>query len=227
MFLCQLHQRCSQPPMRMGTETPIWRAGAHAEENCAAAAEAGLPSASTASATWLARIRDYDAALRLHLWLGHPVVVYVNEPGVGSSAQEDGSWLRAMQKATIEQTTALGSARRGVRMNMAPRRRGAFFFGGRGSRPAAWFGARGQGWAFGGGLNVLHSSGVFGRTPTTNKTPASNYCISKVGVKEACVNRGERPPPRGNLHRIRFLAPIIRFWAPAGSFKYPTEHDGN
>jgi hypothetical protein len=62
--------------------------GAHAEENCAAAEEAGLPSASTASATWLRRIREYAAALRFHLWLGHPVVAHVSERGVESSAQE-------------------------------------------------------------------------------------------------------------------------------------------
>ena len=109
MFLCQLHQRCSQPPMRMGTETPIWRAGAHAEENCAAAAEAGLPSASTASATWLARIGEYHAALHKHLRLGFQVVGYANERGVESSAQEDESWRRVMKKAIIDKIKELGS----------------------------------------------------------------------------------------------------------------------
>ena len=50
--------------------------GAHAEENCTAAEEAGLPSA---SATWLARIGKCDAALRFPMWLGHPVVEHVSE----------------------------------------------------------------------------------------------------------------------------------------------------
>jgi hypothetical protein len=68
-----------QPPMRMSTETTIWRAGAHAEENCAAAEEAGLPSASTALETWRGRIRENAAALRSRLWLGHPVVARVSE----------------------------------------------------------------------------------------------------------------------------------------------------
>jgi hypothetical protein len=40
-------------------------------------------------------------------------------------------------------------------------------------------GPAGRGWAFGGGLNINYSFGVwFGVNPTTNKTPAS--CISKV-----------------------------------------------
>ena len=99
------------------TGTTIWRAGAHAEENCAAAEEAGLPSASTASATWLGSIREYAAALRFPLWLGHPVVAHVSERGAESSAQEDESGDRAMQRATIEPITALGSERRGVRRN--------------------------------------------------------------------------------------------------------------
>ncbi len=64
----------------------IWRAGAHAEENCAAAEEAGLPSASTASATWFGRIGEYAAALRFPLWLGRPVVEHAGERGVESSA---------------------------------------------------------------------------------------------------------------------------------------------
>jgi hypothetical protein len=54
-----------------------------------AAEEAGLPSASTASATWLARIREYTAALYFRLWLGFQVVEHVSERGVESSAQED------------------------------------------------------------------------------------------------------------------------------------------
>jgi hypothetical protein len=47
-FLLQLHQ----PPMRMSTEhrDDDLVSGAHAEENCAAAEGAGLPSAATASA---------------------------------------------------------------------------------------------------------------------------------------------------------------------------------
>jgi len=121
-MLAMFFFRLQQPPMRTSPETAIWRAGARAEENCVAAEEAGLPSASTASATWLGRIREYAAALRF-LWLGRPVVEHASERGVESSAQEDESWRRAMQRATIEPITALGSARRGVRMNVAPRRR--------------------------------------------------------------------------------------------------------
>ena len=75
-----------------------------------------------------------------------------------------------------------------------------------------------------GGLNILHSSGVLG-APPTRKQNIRELCISKVGVDEACVNRGERPPRVAIC--IGFLAPIIRFWAPAGILKYPTEHDGN
>ncbi len=110
--------------------TTIWRAGAHAEEDCAAAEEAGLRSASTASATWSGRIGEYHAALHKDLRLGFQVVAYVSERGVESLAQEDESWLRAMQKATTEQITALGSARGGGRRNVAPRRRRASFFDG-------------------------------------------------------------------------------------------------
>ena len=87
--------------------------GAHAEDNCAAAEEMQLPPASTASAIWLAKVGEYeslyDAALRCHLWLGHQVVVYVNERGVESSAQEDESWRRAMKKAIIDKIKELGS----------------------------------------------------------------------------------------------------------------------
>jgi len=84
-----------------------------AEENCVAAEEAGLASASTASDTWLGKIREYAAVLRFPLWLGRPVIEHASERGVESSAQEDESWRRAMQRATIEPITALGSARRG------------------------------------------------------------------------------------------------------------------
>ena len=74
--------------------------------------------------TWLGRIREYAAAMRFPLWLGHPVVAGVSESVAWSRRrQEDESWRRAMQRATIEPITALGSARRGVRMNVAPRRR--------------------------------------------------------------------------------------------------------
>jgi hypothetical protein len=132
--------------------------GAHAEEHCAAAEEAGLPSASTASAMWLRRIREYAAALRFPLWLGLPVVAHESERGAESSAKEDESWRRAMQKATIEPITALGSERRGIPVDMAPRRKGALFFV-RWAPSPAWSGARGQGWAFGGGLNVLRGLG--------------------------------------------------------------------
>jgi hypothetical protein len=126
--------------------------GAHAEEHCAAAEEAGLPSASTASAMWLRRIREYAAALRFPLWLGLPVVAHESERGAESSAKEDESWRRAMQRATIEPIAALGSERLGIRVDMAPRRKGALFFV-RWAPSPAWSGARGQGWAFGGGLN--------------------------------------------------------------------------
>jgi hypothetical protein len=78
--------RLQQPPTRMSPETTIWRAGARAEENCAAAEEAGLPSASTASATWLGRIGEYAAALRFPLCLGRPVVEHASERGVEPSA---------------------------------------------------------------------------------------------------------------------------------------------
>jgi hypothetical protein len=102
---------------------------AHAGENCTAAEAAGLPdrqrptrtslpvsfysvnsaSASTASAMWLARTRECDAALRCRLWLGHQVAQYVNERGVESSAQEDESWRRVMKKAIIDKIKELGS----------------------------------------------------------------------------------------------------------------------
>jgi hypothetical protein len=56
--------------------------GAHAEEGTARLRrkQAGLPSASTASATCLARTGgECDAALRVPEWPGHQVAEHVNE----------------------------------------------------------------------------------------------------------------------------------------------------
>ena len=78
--------------------------------------------------TWPRRIREYAAALRFQLWLGLPVVAHESERGAESSAKEDESWRRAMQRATIEPIAALGSERLGIRVDMAPRRKGALFF---------------------------------------------------------------------------------------------------
>ena len=84
---------------------------AHTDESCTAAKEQGLPSVSTALITRRVaklRIREYDAALRWHLWLGHQVVLYVNERGLESTAEEDESWRRAMKKAIIDKIKELG-----------------------------------------------------------------------------------------------------------------------
>ena len=88
--------------------------GAHAEENCTAAEEAGLPSASTASATWLASIGKCDAALRFPLWLGHQVVEHVNERWLAwiRRRRKPRAARRAMKRATIDETSELSSARR-------------------------------------------------------------------------------------------------------------------
>ena len=60
MFSFELQQRPNADADRKHADDgPV--SGAHAEENCTAAEEAGLPSA---SATWLARIGKCDAALR-------------------------------------------------------------------------------------------------------------------------------------------------------------------
>ena len=74
-----------------------------------------------------------------------------------------------MQRATIEQITALGSARRGGanEPGAAAERRGIFRLGG---PLSGWFGARGQGWAFGGGPNYF---GVWGSPPGNNRSTSS------------------------------------------------------
>ena len=59
-FLFELRQRSNADADRKHADDEPLN-GAHAEENCTAAEEAGLPSA---SATWLARIGKCDAALR-------------------------------------------------------------------------------------------------------------------------------------------------------------------
>ena len=88
-FLLQLRQRSiADADRKHADDDPL--NGAKGEEACKAAEEAGIPSASSAAATWLARIGKCDAALRFPLWLGHPVVEHVNERWMAwiSSAQE-------------------------------------------------------------------------------------------------------------------------------------------
>ena len=159
---------------------------------CAAAEESGLPSASTASATWLARIRDCDAALRLRLWLGHPVVPYVNERCVESSAQEDASLRRAMKRAAMDEITELSSARRGGATDRAPRRKGSLFSVGGPPRP----------------LSLGPRAGVGLGLP--NKTPSIKFRNAK---NAACA----APSPRAGLHRIGFILPQFVFGCQAES----------
>jgi hypothetical protein len=102
-----------------------------------------------------------------------------------------------MQRATIEPITALGSTRRGVRTNVAPRRKGALFFGEVGPL-GGWSGARGQGWAFGGGLNVLR--GGFGVTPGNKQKHKQVESLQKVGVDEAHAPTEVSALPRVHLH---------------------------
>jgi hypothetical protein len=113
---------------------------------------------------------------------------------------------RAMKRATIDKTAELGSARRGGATECGNAAQGGV---------SGWFGARGQGWAFGGGLNVLSPvRGWIGLTP--QQTKQLRVAVSKVdhGMRQPrCA-----PSPRGFASdRIFFgRAPIIRFRAPAG-----------
>jgi hypothetical protein len=66
MFLLELQQRPNADADRKhADDEPL--SGAHAEEGTARLRrkQAGLPSASTASATWLARTGECDVALRV------------------------------------------------------------------------------------------------------------------------------------------------------------------
>ena len=139
------------------TGTTIWRAGAHAEENCAAAEEAWLPSASTASATWLRRIREYAAALRSRLRLGHPVVEHVSD-SVAWSRRSRKTRAGAVRCRRRQSSRLLRWARKGAGYELTWRRGGKVRYVSVRWAPG-WFGARGQGWAFGGWLNVLRGLG--------------------------------------------------------------------
>ena len=77
----------------------------------------------------------------------------------------------------------------------------------------------------GGGLDVLHSSGfqVWG-TPT-RKQNIREFASRRLGPKRHASTEVSALP-RVAIG-IGFLAPIIRFGAPGGILKYPTEHDGN
>ena len=95
---------------------------------------------------------------------------------------------RAMKRATIDETTELSSARRGGGgRSVAPRRRGGCHGGRRALRPEGWFGARGQGWAFGADSTYFRPFGVgFGVTP--QQTKQQGVAISKAD------QRGMRQP---------------------------------
>ena len=111
MFLLQLQQRPNAGASRKHADDDLVNGARRGElRGCSGS---GAPFGLDASATWFARIRECDAANGLHQWLGHPVVVYVNERGVESSAQEDASWRRAMKRAATDEITELSSARRG------------------------------------------------------------------------------------------------------------------
>ncbi len=97
MFLLQLQHRPNADANRKHRDDdPV--NGAEGERRSARLRrkQAGLPSASTASATWLARTGECDAALRFPLRLGHQVAEHVNERWrgfVGAGSRE----LRAVR----------------------------------------------------------------------------------------------------------------------------------
>jgi hypothetical protein len=103
--------------------------------------------------------------LGVHRWLGHPVVVYVNERGVESSAQEDASWRRAMKRAAMDEITELSSAMRGGANEYGAAAEGCviFILVSPSSGGVGW-GSR-AGWAFGGRTQLLG----FGATPNKHK----------------------------------------------------------
>ena len=109
-FLFELRQRSNADADRKHADDEPLN-GAHAEENCTAAEEAGLPSA---SATWLARIGKCDAALRFP-HVARPSSRRARERAmdgvdfVGAGSRE--LRARAMKRATIDETTELSSAR--------------------------------------------------------------------------------------------------------------------
>jgi hypothetical protein len=159
----------------------------------------------------------YAAALRFPLWLGHPVAVFVNERGVESSAQCDEDFMRQSSRFN----TALGSARRGVRRNVAPRRRGGVIFrsvgplsGGVVRGPRAGVGIRGAG-STTSGLDTLGYVTSLVRNPKAEQTQTKSrgwvdgwrIAPTEVSALPACI-----------CIWIGFSwAPIIRFWAPQDS----------
>ena len=110
-FLFELRKRSNADADRKHADDEPLN-GAHAEENCTAAEEAGLPSA---SATWLARIGKCDAALRFP-HVARPSNRRARERAmdgvdfVGAGSRE--LRVRAMKRATIDEATELSSARR-------------------------------------------------------------------------------------------------------------------
>jgi hypothetical protein len=159
------------------------------------------------------------------------------ERGVESSAQEDQSWRRAMQKATIEPITALGSARC-VRIKMAscthvppPKSQDSDLH-----RPMAWFtgayvlrvlswthvrvrGARRMVWGpragvgIRGGLNILRALGQ----PQGEQTEQQNHKLLPLSRRLGLTTHASTEVsalPRVHLHSARIFvrAPIIRFW---------------
>jgi hypothetical protein len=90
-----------------------------------------------------------------------------------------------MKRATPDEATELSSARRGGATECGAAAKGGCH-GGRRALPAAWFGARGQGCAFGGGLNVLSPvRGLDWANPTTNKTAESSISkVIKIGMRQ-------------------------------------------
>ena len=112
MFSFELQQRPNADADRKHADDEPLN-GAHAEENCTAAEEAGLPSA---SATWLARIGKCDAALRFP-HVARPSSRRARERAmdgvdfVGAGSRE--LRVRAMKRATMDEANnELSSARR-------------------------------------------------------------------------------------------------------------------
>ena len=124
-----------EAPRRRSGERCSCRGG-----HCTAAEDARLPSASTASATWLARTGDVRCCFA-HSLVARPSSRRARERAMawGRRRRKPRAARRAMMEATIDETTELSSARCGDATECG----------------AARFGARGQGWAFGADSNVL------------------------------------------------------------------------
>ena len=105
-----------------------------------------------------------------------------------------------MQRATIEPITARGSARRGGANEHGAAAERRVIFRLCGPLSGGWSGARGQGWAFGGGLNVLR--GGFGVTPGNKQKHKQVESLQKVGVDEAHAPTEVSALPRVHLDPI-------------------------